>query len=206
MLASWIMNQAGRNKRAAPVSGPASRHPNVDRVQAALRAAGSSAEVRELAGSTRTADEAATALGVEVAQIAKSLVFLADAEPVVVVASGADRVDTAALGRALGGKRITRADAEVVRAATGYPIGGVSPVGLPAGPPVLVERALDRHETVYAAAGTPYAVFRTTYDELLRLTGGEPSDVRVLDRTGPPVGSAGLSCYFAGATGSALAR
>jgi len=67
----------------------------------------------------------------------------------------------------------------VVRAATGYPIGGVSPVGLPAGLPVLVERALDRHETVYAAAGTPYAVFRTTYDELLRLTRGEPSDVRV---------------------------
>lgn len=161
------------------MSGPASRHPNVERVQAALRAAGSSAEVRELAGSTRTADEAATALGVEVGQIAKSLVFLADGEPVLVVASGADRVDTAALGRTLGGKRITRADAEVVRAATGYPIGGVSPVGLPAGLPVLVERALDRHETVYAAAGTPYAVFRTTYDELLRLTGGEPSDVRV---------------------------
>jgi len=165
--------------QAAPMSGPASRHPNAERVQAALAAAGSTARVRELAESTRTADEAATALGVEVSQIAKSLVFLADGEPVLVVASGADRVDTAALGQALGGRRITRASAEAVRAATGYPVGGVSPAGLPPQLPVLVDSALSRYAVVYAAAGTPHAVFPTSYDELLRLTRGQPSEVRV---------------------------
>lgn len=173
------MGEAAGRSRVAPMNTPAPRqHPNVERVQAALTAAGSGAVVRELAESTGTSEEAAAALGVEVAQIAKSLVFLADGEPVLVVASGADRVDTGSLGRALGAKRITRADAEAVRAATGYPIGGVSPVGLPAGLQVLVERALDRYETVFAAAGTPRTIFETSYDELLRLTGGEPSDVR----------------------------
>lgn len=154
-------------------------HPSAERVQASLTAAGSDSRVRELAEDARTADEAAAALGVEVGRIAKSLVFMADGEPVLVVASGADRVDTAALGGALGGKRVSRADADAVRAATGYPIGGVSPVGLPAGLPVLVERALDRYDTVYAAAGTSHAVFATSYAELLRITGGSPSDVRV---------------------------
>jgi len=153
-------------------------HPNAERVQAVLTAAGSTARVRELTDSAGTAAEAAAALGVDVGQIAKSLIFLADGDPVAVVASGADRVDTNVLGRALGGKRIARADAETVRRATGYPIGGVSPAGLPTALPVLVERALDRYDVVYAAAGTPHAVFATSYDELLQLTGGVPSDVR----------------------------
>lgn len=154
-------------------------HPNAQRVQSALTAAGVTAHVLELAQSTRTSTEAAEALGVEVGQIAKSLVFLADGEAVLVVASGADRVDTAALGRELGDRRISRADADAVRAATGYAIGGVSPAGLPDSLPVLVERALERYDTVYAAAGTPHALFPTSYAELLRLTGGRPSDVRV---------------------------
>lgn len=152
-------------------------HPSAARVQRALTAAGSDGHVRELAESTRTSADAAAALGVDVGQIAKSLVFLADGEPVLIVASGADRVDTAALGRALGGKRVTRADADTVRAATGYPIGGVSPVALPPELPVLVERALSRYDTVYAAAGTSRSLFATSYDELLRLTSGETSDV-----------------------------
>lgn len=160
-------------------ASPPPRHPNAQRVQSALAAAGSKARVLELTQSTRTSADAAEALGVEVGQIAKSLVFLADGEAVVVVASGADRVDTAALGRALDDRPITRADAEAVRAATGYAIGGVSPVGLPPGLPVLVERALDRYDAVYAAAGTPNALFPTSYAELLRITGGSPSDVRV---------------------------
>lgn len=160
-------------------SSEISRQPTAERVQAALSAAGSPAQVVELAQSTRTSAEAAAALGVEVGQIAKSLVFLADGAAVLVVASGADRVDTVALGHALGDRQITRADADGVRSATGYPIGGVSPVGLPAGLPVLVERALDQYDTVYAAGGTPHALFPTSYDELLRLTGGRPSDVRV---------------------------
>ncbi len=161
------------------MSGTHPLHPNAERVQAALIAAGSTARVRELIDGTRTAAEAAAALGVDVGSIAKSLVFLADGEAVTVVASGIDRVDPAALGRALGAERIGRADAEAVRRATGYPIGGVSPVGLPPALPVLVERALDRYDTVFAAAGTPHAVFPTSYDELLRITGGTPSDVRV---------------------------
>lgn len=160
-------------------SSDATRHPSVERVQRTLEAAGSVARVRQLTASTRTSADAAAALGVEVGQIAKSLVFLADGAAVLVVASGADRVDTAALGHALGDRRITRADADSVRSATGYPIGGVSPVGLPAELPVLVERALAHYDTVYAAAGTPHALFPTSYDELLRLTGGRPSDVRV---------------------------
>ncbi len=159
-------------------SGPG-LHGNAERVQQALTAAGSSARVLELAASTRTSAEAAAALDVDVGQIAKSLVFLADGRPVVVVASGADRIDTAALSRELDGRRIGRADAEAVRAGTGYPIGGVSPAGLPPALPVLIDQALAQYHLIYAAAGTPHAVFATTYDELLRLTGGRPVDVRI---------------------------
>lgn len=129
--------------------------------------------------SARTAQEAADALGVEVGQIAKSLVFVAGEQPVLVVASGSDRVDTKRLGALLSGATIQRADADIVRAATGYPIGGVSPVALPSDLIVFVERALEPFSVVWAAAGTPHAVFPTTYGELLKLTGGEPSDVRV---------------------------
>jgi prolyl-tRNA editing enzyme YbaK/EbsC (Cys-tRNA(Pro) deacylase) len=152
-------------------------HPNVQRVEAALAAAGSPARVRELPDSTRTAVEAAVALGVEVGQIAKSLVFLAGAKPVMVVASGADRVDTAKLSAHLDGARIVRADAGAVRAATGYPVGGVSPAGLDPALPVIVDRALAGFAVVWASGGTPHAVFPTTFDELLAITGGHPADV-----------------------------
>jgi prolyl-tRNA editing enzyme YbaK/EbsC (Cys-tRNA(Pro) deacylase) len=154
-------------------------HPNVQRVQAALAAAGSTGEVRELPDSTRTSAEAAAAIGVEVAQIAKSLVFLSDGEPVMVVASGADRVDTVKLSASLGGSRITRADADAVRTATGYPIGGVSPAGLDRTVPVMVDHALAGFDEIWAAAGTPHAVFKTTYHELLRISSGRPVDVAV---------------------------
>jgi prolyl-tRNA editing enzyme YbaK/EbsC (Cys-tRNA(Pro) deacylase) len=152
-------------------------HPNVARVQAALVAIGSTAEVRDLPDSTRTSVEAAAAIGVEVAQIAKSLVFLAGGEPVMVVASGADRVDTDKLSACLGGARITRADADAVRVATGYPIGGVSPAGLDGSLPVMVDRALSAFDEVWAAAGSPNAVYPTTFDELLRISGGQAVDV-----------------------------
>ncbi|MGH9063661.1 MAG: YbaK/EbsC family protein [Acidimicrobiales bacterium] len=153
-------------------------HPSARRVQEALAAAGSDAAVRQLEDSTRTSAEAAQALGVEVGQIAKSLVFLADGRPLVVVASGADRVDTEAVARAVGAKRVSRADAGAVRDATGYPIGGVSPVGLGPGITVLVEEALARFERVWAAAGTPNAVYPTSFAELLSVTRGRPADVR----------------------------
>jgi prolyl-tRNA editing enzyme YbaK/EbsC (Cys-tRNA(Pro) deacylase) len=152
-------------------------HPNVRRVQDALRAAGSTAEVQELSESTRTSAEAAASLGVEVAQIAKTIVFLADDEPVLVVASGANRIDTDALSRHLGDKKITRPDADAVRAATGFPIGGVSPVALPPGLTVLVETNLADFDVLWTSGGTPHAVFPTSYDELLRLTSGSTSQV-----------------------------
>jgi prolyl-tRNA editing enzyme YbaK/EbsC (Cys-tRNA(Pro) deacylase) len=152
----------------------AAPHPSHLRVEEALRAAGLDAVVRELSESTRTAQEAATALGVDVAQIAKTLVFLAEGEAVVVVASGVDRVDTERLSKELDGATIGRADADAVRAATGYPIGGVSPAGLPDGLVVLVDDGLRDQNVVWAAAGTPRAVYRTTYGDLLKLTGGRP--------------------------------
>lgn len=151
-------------------------HANAERVQRLLEHSGTDARVVELTESARTSQEAADSLGVDVGQIAKSLVFRSDRDPILVVASGADRVDTAALGRLLG-KTIRRADANVVRAATGYPIGGVSPVGLPEGLPVYVDAGLARYDVVWAAAGTPHTVFPTTYDQLLRISGGQPVDV-----------------------------
>jgi len=153
-------------------------HRNARRVQAALEAAGSAAKVRVLDDSARTAADAASALGVEVGQIAKSLVFMVGGTAVLVVASGSDRVDTKRLSAEFGDAPVTRADADAVRAATGYPIGGVSPVDLPPELPVLVEEALGAFAEVWAAAGTPHAVFPTTYSELLALTGGSASDVR----------------------------
>lgn len=153
-------------------------HRNAERVQAALRDAGSGATVVELAESTGTSRDAAAALGVEVAQIAKSLVFVADGMAVLAVLSGVDRLDTDRLARHLAAGRVQRADADTVREATGFPIGGVSPVGHGEGLRVLVDRALSRYDVVWAAAGTPNAVFATSFDELVRVSGGEAADVR----------------------------
>lgn len=152
-------------------------HPNAERVQAALLAGGAAGEVRELDESTRTAAEAAAALGVEVGAIVKSLVFVADGHPVLVLASGAHQVDTHKVGRLLDAQHVGRADADLVRDATGYPIGGVAPVGHPHPLRTLVDEALAAHPVLWAAAGTPRSVFPTTYDELLRLTAAAPGDV-----------------------------
>jgi prolyl-tRNA editing enzyme YbaK/EbsC (Cys-tRNA(Pro) deacylase) len=151
-------------------------HPGVARVTEALRAAGVPGEVVELDGAARTAQHAAEALGVDVGAIANSLIFLLDGDPVLVLTSGAHRVDTAWLGGRLGGV-LRRADAEAVRAATGQPIGGVAPVGHPAPLRTLVDRALAVYPAVWAAAGHPNTVFPTTFDELVALTGGGPVDV-----------------------------
>lgn len=148
-------------------------HRNAVRIQDLLRELGMTGEVRQLADSTRTAREAAEALGVPVGAICSSLVFLLDGEPLLVLTSGAHRVDTALLGETLGGS-ITRADADAVRAATGQPIGGVAPVGHPAPLRTVVDLALREFDEVWAAAGHPHAVFPTTFDELVRVTGGTP--------------------------------
>lgn len=154
-------------------------HPNVQRVAAALEERGADAEVRELVASTRTAEEAAAALDVPVGAIVKSLVFLADGAPVLVLASGDHRVDTARVATVLGAVHVTRADADAVRAATGFPIGGVPPLGHPAPLPTVLDRHLASYPVLWAAAGTPRAVFRTTYDELHQVVGGMPADVGV---------------------------
>jgi prolyl-tRNA editing enzyme YbaK/EbsC (Cys-tRNA(Pro) deacylase) len=152
-------------------------HPSTEKVAQALRDGGASGQVRQLADSTRTAVEAAAALGVAVGAIVKSLVFTADGDPVLVLASGDHQVDTAKIAAALGADRVARADADTVRAATGYPIGGVAPVAHPRPLRTLVDTHLAGYDVLWAAAGTPHAVFPTSYDELVRLTTGIATDV-----------------------------
>lgn len=155
------------------------RHPSVQRVRAALAEQGIPDRIRALDSSTRTAREAAEALGVEVGQIASSLVFLADGEPVLVVASGAHRVDTDRLAAALGASEITKPNADVVRAATGFAIGGVAPLAHPQPLRIVMDRSLAEFDEVWAAGGHPYAVFQSTFDELLALTGAAVVDVQL---------------------------
>ncbi|HVT16938.1 MAG TPA: YbaK/EbsC family protein [Thermoanaerobaculia bacterium] len=152
-------------------------HPNAERVQEALTGLGSAARVVELVASTRTAAEAAAAIGTTLGQIAKSLVFLAGDELVMVIASGAHRVSIAKLGERLG-RPVRRADPESVKRRTGFPIGGTPPIGHHVPLRTLIDRELEQFPEIWAAAGTPHAVFRTTAGELLRITGGELADVK----------------------------
>ncbi|HET7877007.1 MAG TPA: YbaK/EbsC family protein [Methylomirabilota bacterium] len=151
--------------------------PAAERVQAALQALGLDRTVIELAIDARTSRQAAEALGVAVGQIAKSLVFTANGSPVLVIASGANRVDERRLGELLGG-RIRRADPETVKQATGYAIGGVPPVGHASPMPVYIDRDLLGYEVIWAAAGLPECVFPLTPEELVRSTGGVVADVK----------------------------
>jgi prolyl-tRNA editing enzyme YbaK/EbsC (Cys-tRNA(Pro) deacylase) len=151
--------------------------PSLARVTSALTALGAAGSPTMLPDSARTAAEAAAALGCDVGAIANSLVFAAGDNPVLVLTSGAHRVDTALVARHLGVERLERASPDFVREHTGQAIGGVAPIGHPTPLPTYVDRWLERHDVVWAAAGHPHAVFPTSYDELLRLTGGEPVDV-----------------------------
>lgn len=152
-------------------------HPAVTRVTARLAELGATGQVRVLSDAARTAAQAAEQLGVSTAQIANSLVFAADGAPVLVLASGGHRVDTGKVAALLGVGRVDRADPDFVRAHTGFAIGGVAPVGHPEPLRTLVDTALAAYDEVWAAAGHPHTVFPTTYDELVRLTGGTPADV-----------------------------
>jgi prolyl-tRNA editing enzyme YbaK/EbsC (Cys-tRNA(Pro) deacylase) len=149
------------------------------RVQAALAARGFAFEVREFPAGTRTSAEAAAAIGCAVGQIAKSLVFRAreSGRPVLVIASGANRVDEKAVG-ALLGEKIGRAEPNFVRAATGFAIGGVPPVGHREAPVTLIDRDLLAFQEIWAAAGTPNAVFRLKPEDLVAMTGGRIADVK----------------------------
>lgn len=152
-------------------------HPNVEKVTAILTEHGHPAAVRTFDEGVRTAPAAAEQLGVEVGAIANSLIFDADGEPVLILASGAHRVDTARCARLFGTTALRRADPEFVRAATGQPIGGVAPVGHPQPLRTVVDNWLRRYPAVWAAAGHPNSVFPTTFEDLVRLTGGTPADV-----------------------------
>ncbi len=155
-------------------------HPAVDRVTAALREAGATGEPRWLDDAARTAVEAAAALGIEVGAIANSLVFTLDGAPLLVMTSGAHRVDTAFLGLQLGGV-IKRADAELVKEATGQVIGGVAPIGHPTPLRTVIDVHLADYPELWAAAGHAHTVFPTTFDELVRITGGTVLPVEPLE-------------------------
>ena len=152
--------------------------PAVKRVAAALADLGVTAEIVEFAESTRTAAEAAQAIGTTVERIVKSLVFMAGDEMLLVLTSGANRVDTDRLGEYLGAA-IRRADAAAVRQATGFAIGGVPPVGHTSALPVVIDRDLLQYDLVFAAAGTPHAIFPITPDDLCRITRARILDIRV---------------------------
>jgi prolyl-tRNA editing enzyme YbaK/EbsC (Cys-tRNA(Pro) deacylase) len=166
-------------------SAGVSDHPSVARVRAALAAAGADADgVVVLDDHARTAAAAAEQLGVTVAQIANSLVFAVPDDaaaggrrPLLVLTSGAHRVDTAKVAALLGVARLDRADPDFVREATGFAIGGVAPVGHLTPIETLVDVDLARHDRVWAAAGHARTVFPTTFDELLRITGGRSAEV-----------------------------
>ena len=152
-------------------------HPNVVRVTAAAAEAGLQIDVQRFPEGTRTAEDAARAVGCEVGQIVKSLVFMADGEPVLALVSGADRLDPERLATALGASEARRATGDEARAATGFAIGGVPPLGHATSLTVLVDRGLLSHETVWAAAGLPDAVFAVAPAELVRASGGRVADL-----------------------------
>ncbi|HUL05328.1 MAG TPA: YbaK/EbsC family protein [Candidatus Acidoferrum sp.] len=146
---------------------------SAERVRQALAALGHTAEIKEFAETTRTSADAAAAIGCTVAQIAKSLVFraIASGRAVLVIASGANRVDEKLLAAALD-DRIAKADATFVRDKTGFAIGGVAPVGHTEKPITFIDEDLLQHAEIWAAAGTPNAVFRLTPQALVAMTGG----------------------------------
>ncbi len=153
------------------------RHPNVLAVEAALRAAGITPRVRVLPQTAPTAAAAAEQIGCPVAAIANSLIFDAEGSPLLVLTSGAHRVDTGKLAAQLGIGKLSRASADFVREHTGQVIGGVAPVGHPAPIRTLIDETLAGYPEIWAAAGHPHTVFPTTFDELVQLTGAEPATV-----------------------------
>ncbi len=176
-----------------PVAPDLSEHESVSRVVRTLAGLGVRGEVHVLGDAVRTAKAAADALGVEVGQIANSLVFVGIpaiidpeqgrhersplGEPLLILTSGAHRVDTQKVADLLGLAGLERATPEIVRAATGFAIGGVAPVGHVTDVRTFVDVALARYDVVWAAAGHPHTVFPTTYEELVRITGGQSLEV-----------------------------
>jgi prolyl-tRNA editing enzyme YbaK/EbsC (Cys-tRNA(Pro) deacylase) len=155
----------------------ASLHPNVVAVQQRLEAGGAGSQVVLLDEGVHTAAAAAEALGVQVGQIANSLIFEVGGEPLLVLTSGAHRVDTAKVAAELGVAKLQRATPEFVREHTGQVIGGVAPVGHPRPIKTLLDKDLAQYDVIWAAGGVPQAVFPITYPELLAMTGAAELDV-----------------------------
>jgi prolyl-tRNA editing enzyme YbaK/EbsC (Cys-tRNA(Pro) deacylase) len=153
-------------------------HPAVARFRCALAAGGGTGTIVVLPDSVHTAALAAEALGCAVGAIANSLLFDAGGSPVLILTSGAHRVDTAKVAAVIGVPALRRASPEFVREHTGQVIGGVSPIGHPKPLPTYIDPWLRRHEEVWAAAGHPAAVFSTSFDELVRMTGAVAIDVQ----------------------------
>src|SRR4051794_23175667 len=152
-------------------------HRNARRVVDAAAALGLDLDVHEFPDGTRTAEDAARAIGVEVGQIVKSLVFLADGAPVVALVSGANQLDEKKLASAAGAASTKRATAEQVREATGFPVGGVPPLGHSSELAIFVDEDLLGFDEVWAAAGTPHLNFAIAPDDLVRVTGGRVGDL-----------------------------
>ena len=154
------------------------RHPNVERVVAAGRELGLEIEPRSFPEGTRTAQEAADAIGVELGQIVKSLIFGVDGEVVLAYVSGANRLDEKLLAAAAGGSRCERVDADAVRKATGFPIGGVPPFGHSTQLRIFIDPDLLQYDEVWAAAGTWHDVFGIEPDRLVEASGGVVTDLK----------------------------
>jgi prolyl-tRNA editing enzyme YbaK/EbsC (Cys-tRNA(Pro) deacylase) len=147
----------------------------VKRVIAALQEHGCNGQIKVLSDSARTAAEAASALGIEVGQIASSLIFkLPDGSPLLVITSGRHRVDTELVASNLGIEKLGRVDADYVKEQSGFSIGGVAPIGWVSPATILIDQALNDYEVVWAAAGHPHAVYPTSFAELLVITSAKP--------------------------------
>lgn len=148
----------------------------IARVRRALKEAGVEADIRMMDSSTHTATQAADALGCALGQIAKTLVFMADGQPVLVIASGSNRVDVSKL-EGLVGTRVSKADADAVRSHTGFSIGGVPPVGHPSPISTFIDEDLIKNPEVWAAGGHPSSLFPISRDDLVRITSGRVADL-----------------------------
>lgn len=154
------------------------QHPNVGRVVAAAAANGLDITTVRFPDGTKTAADAAAAIGVDVGQIVKSLIFGVDGDVVLAIVSGSNQLDERKLAAAAGGARCARVDADTVRAATGFPIGGVPPFGHATELAVFIDPDLLQYDEVWAAAGTWHDVFALTPSDLVRVSGGAVVDLK----------------------------
>jgi Cys-tRNA(Pro) deacylase len=156
-------------------------HPSAQKVEEAARELGLAVQIVEFEQTTRTAEDAAAAIGCEVAQIVKSLCFAVNDRPIMTLVSGVNRLDERKLAAlcGVGRKKVKRADAEMVKEATGFSIGGVPPFGHISPLPIYVDEDLTHFDVIWAAAGTPFAVFAVKPAELLQVSGGVLVDLKV---------------------------